>query len=66
MDLTDKVKAKIDAMSYEDMLRDWRHAPLGAELFQGESGEYFTIAMAEKRKEVSGGDHVAASKRIGW
>lgn len=64
MDLTPELKKKIDSMSYESMLYQWRFAPAGTPLFQGESGEYFAERMEKLRAE--GADHVEASKRIGW
>ena len=65
MNLTPELKARIDAMSYEALLAQWRHAPIGTGLFQGESGEYFTKRMAELRARPET-DHVAASKSVGW
>ena len=66
MELTPEAKRSIDAMSYENMLRAWRFAPIGDQMFQGETGEYFAQQMAAKRKLVGDGGHTAASKRIGW
>jgi len=64
MELTEKNKAEIDAMSYEQLLRKWRFAPAGDELFKSETGAYWGKRMAELRDK--GVDHVGASKRIGW
>lgn len=67
MDLTSEVKAKIDAMDYESLLRKWRFAPVGDPMFQGESGKYFGERMAELRREPGGAErHTAASKSIRW
>lgn len=65
MDLTPENKAHIDAMSYEELLRHWRFAPLGDPWFQGETGEYWSKRMHELR-EKDPTEHVAASKKIGW
>ena len=65
MDLTDELKAKIDAMSYEAMLSRWRFAPAGDAMFQGESGQYFSETMGRKRDADPAG-HVSASKSLGW
>ena len=67
MDLTEKNKACIDAMSLESLLRQWRHAPVGDLWFQGETGKYWGERMSELRAQP-GGDKAwtAASKRIGW
>lgn len=67
MDLTDKLKAEIDAKSYQDLLRRWRFAPVGDLMFQGESGRYWSDRMKELRAEPGGNSvHVGASKTIGW
>ena len=60
-----KYKDQIDSMSYEHMLCLWRFSPIEecTPMFEGETGEYFSKSMAEKKKYV---DHVAVSKRIGW
>ena len=63
MDLTESLKWQIDNMSYESMLSQWRFAPVGAPMFQGDSGDYFSKVMAEKGKTA---DTVKASKDIGW
>lgn len=64
VDLTAERREKIDSMSYEDLLRHWRHAPVGDPWFQGETAEYWEGRMRQLRKE--GVDHVAASKAVGW
>ncbi len=66
MKLTAELKAKIDAMSYEQLLRRWRFAPIGDQMFQDESGDYFKQRMAEVRATVGDAAHVSASKAIGW
>lgn len=67
MTLTPSDKERIDAMSYEALLRECRFAPLGDPMFQGESGDYVLKRMAEMRQEPGGQErHVGASKRIGW
>jgi hypothetical protein len=64
MNLTDDNKAHIDALSYEQLLRQWRNSPSGDPWFQGETGKYWGDRMNTLRSE--GADHVGASKRIGW
>lgn len=63
-DLTPELKARIDAMSYEQLLSQWRFAPIGDPWFQGETAAYHEKRMRELREQ--GADHVGASKRIGW
>lgn len=63
--MDDKLKQWIDGASYEELLRRWRHAPVGDPIFQDELGEHYKATLAEKRNaEPDGG--VGASKRIGW
>ena len=67
MDLTPQNKAAIDALSYEELLSEWRFAPVGHRMFQGETGVYWGQRMAEKRAEPNGEErHVAASKALSW
>ncbi len=63
MELTEKLKKEIDEMDYASMLSQWRFASICVPIFQGESGNYFSKVMAEKRKTT---DHVKVSKTIGW
>lgn len=64
MKLTPENKARIDVMSYAELLQHWRFAPIGDPWFQGETGDYWADRMAQLRQQ--GADHVAASKRVGW
>jgi len=67
MDLTPENKARIDALSYEELLSKWRFAPTGSPWFQGETGTYWGNRMTELRSQPGGNaKHVAASKNIGW
>ena len=59
-------KKRIDAMTYEQMLRKVRFAPIGDRMFVGETGDYFMRVMAEKKAKLANGEHTAASKSIGW
>ena len=64
--MNEKQKEWIDNASYEDLLRRWRFAPPRDTIFQGESGQYYTVKIEAKRIEVGNAAHVAASKKIGW
>jgi len=65
--LTDENKAHIDSLNYEQLLDNWRFAPVGDPWFQGETGKYWGERMAELRSKPGGQEHhVAASKHIGW
>lgn len=67
MNLTEDLKKQIRDMSYESMLSKWRFSPIGDPMFQGESGQYFSEIMKQKRAEPNGQDrHVRASKSLGW
>lgn len=63
MELTPENKAHIDAMSYEQLLRNWRFAPSGDVWFRGETGKYWGERMKELREKCA--DPVAVSKRLG-
>ena len=65
MELTKENKAHIDGLTYTQLLSRWRFAPAGDPWFQGETGEYWSQVMREKRDKDPVG-HVATSKRIGW
>ena len=56
-------KTWIDKASYEKMLHRWRFAPAGDEIFQGDTGPYYSRIMREKREKT---DPVAANKNVGW
>ncbi len=60
------MKEWIDNASYESLLSRWRMAPAGSPWFQGDVGQYYKERMAAKRDEVGPGEHVRASKSIGW
>lgn len=60
--MTDQEKAKIDAMSHEEMCRHWRFAKVGDPLLQGEAGFYFKSRLFDH----FGGFTPEISKRIGW
>lgn len=56
-----KMKARIDAMSQEELCRMWRFAPAGTPMLAGEAGDYFGERLKEK-----GGFTPEISKRLGW
>lgn len=65
--MTDQQKQTIDAMSYFELLRLWRHAPSGSSaLLQGECGTYYAKVMAENKAALAPGEAVQISKKIGW
>lgn len=64
--MTKEQRESIDNMNYESMLRLWRNAPSGHHMFQGDTGNYYSKVMAEKRQQVGQGAHVVTSKNIGW
>lgn len=66
MKLTKEIKQRIDNMSYKELLKKWRFAPVGTPLFEGESGEYFEKVFSEKRKKLLSGEYSAISKEVGW
>lgn len=60
------MKAWIDSASYTELLERWRNEPSGSPWFYGETGDYYSRVMSEKRDQVGDDAHVAASKSIGW
>ena len=58
-------KKWIDASSYEGLLHKWRFAAVGDAMFQGDTGDYYSKVMAEKRSSERDGG-VSASKSVGW
>ena len=64
--MTKENKERIDNSSYESLLSKWRYAPVGCELFQGDTGEYYSKVMEEKKNAIPHEDQVQASKNIGW
>ena len=63
--MTPEQKEWIDESSYESLLERWRNAPVGDEMFIGETGKYYKEVMARKR-DSDPDDAVRASKAIGW
>lgn len=64
--MTEQQKQWIDSSSYEQLLRRWRESPIGSDWFHGDTGEYYSKVMAEKREKVGNDEHVRVSKSIGW
>jgi len=62
----EQMKKWIDSASYEELLCKWRFSPVGDPFFQGKMGDYYGDAMRKKREEAGSGEHVRASKSIGW
>ena len=59
--MTTEQKAIIDNMTQEELCREWRFAPGGDSLFQGDTGSYFSKVLKEK-----GGFTPEISKKLGW
>jgi hypothetical protein len=64
--MKDSLKKTIDEMTYAEMLKENRFAPLGSELFMGETGLYFAEVMSEKENELADGERKLICKTIGW
>lgn len=64
--MTAKTKKIIDDMSYNKMLSLWRNSPSGNSMFEGETGEYFSKVMHEKKVNIGSAAHTQASKNVGW
>jgi hypothetical protein len=64
-EMTKKEKKWIDDATYEQLLSRWRNAPIGASIFSGQSGMYYSRTMDQKKIAVGHDEAVATSKRIG-
>ena len=64
--MTKDQKDWIDQANYYSLLERWRNAPVGDPMFQSDTGDYYSKIMASKRESLEPGEHVAASKHIGW
>ena len=66
MELTAERKAKIDSLSYKELLREWRFAPSGSnDWLSGETGDYWGARMNEL-KRADPDMAVRVSKELGW
>jgi len=66
VELTKENKKHIDSLSYEQLLSQWRLAPMGDRWFQGETGNYWSSVMNKKKKEIGQDEAVSVSKNVGW
>ena len=55
----------IDNATFEQLLRHWRNASAGDEMFQGDTGDYYSKVMGMKHTQVGPSVAVQASKNIG-
>ena len=64
--MNEKTRKYIDGLTLDQLLSKWRFAPIGDPMLQGETGDYFSKVMSEKRKAAGDGAWTAASKSVGW
>lgn len=64
--VSEQTKKEIDAMNYEQMLSNWRFCPAGSHLFQGDTGQYFSKVMQDKKSKLAAGQAAQISKDVGW
>jgi len=62
--MTTEQKEWIDNASYETLFTKWRFTLVGDPLLQGNTGDYYSKIMAEKKP--SDEEHTRISKKIGW
>lgn len=62
----EKIKNKIDSMSYYAMLRLWRFAPSTEPLVSKDAGKYFEKRMKTLKEGMTNEEHVSISKQVGW
>ena len=58
------LKASIDAMSIEEMVRRSRYAPAGDPMFDGETGEYFRHVLTAKRARLAPGEYTEICHQV--
>lgn len=63
--LNDGDKKWIDEAPYAIMLKRWRTAPLGDDIFCGVTGKYYAEVMQQKREAITDNQYVEISKNIG-
>jgi hypothetical protein len=63
MNLTPEIKIVIDQKDVRELLYSVRYAPLGDEMFQGETGEYWLARLAQLRNQNQVA-YVQASKSL--
>jgi len=63
MELTNELKAEIDAKTHYELLQKIRFAPAGDPMFQGESGTYW-IKRREQMRALDPMQAVADSKAL--
>lgn len=63
--MTAEEKAWIDNASYAELLRLWRFAPAGHPMFFGDTGDYYSKIMAQKRDALPHSEQVQISKDLG-
>ncbi|OQB17068.1 MAG: hypothetical protein BWY14_01271 [Parcubacteria group bacterium ADurb.Bin192] len=51
---------------YEELLKLWRHEPVGSPWFVGKIGAAFTEAIRRKRNDIGALKAAEISKKIGW
>lgn len=66
-EITEEHKNWIDNADYVQLLRRWRHAPLGDDaIFSGATGKYYSKVMNEAKSVLDHDERVGASKLVGW
>ena len=60
------MKATVDTMSYEGLLRRNRFEKIGSPWFGPEVGPYLIARMNELRQTISDAEFTQISKKIGW
>lgn len=59
-------KQWIDNATYEELLKLWRHEPMGSPWFTLDIGDYFADKMFSKKDNLPVEQQVEISKRVCW
>ena len=65
-DLTPDLMLAIKAAPYEELLYEWRFAPIGAPMFSSDVGPFLEMILERRTKETSPSRKVEVDMRIGW
>ena len=64
--MTNEKKKWIDNASYEQLLMKWRFESIANSHFANEDGLYYSKIMNKRKNELSSGEQVEVSNRVGW
>lgn len=64
--MTNEDKRWIDDATCYELLKRWRHAPIGDPILQEDTGEYYKRKLGEMRERIGDVQWSRLSKTVGW